>query len=165
MITSLKALLDDWKYGRSIILAFLEELKEEDLTKILPRKKQNTIRLQIEELVWIQQDFLDALDTKKLTFTEEKNLVSVNSLPKDELKNIMQALDANLENALNAFEGSETIDHSGSTWHGGGMKNIHEHISILIGHEQMHIGQIIAFCHAAGIDIPQSIVKKMMLAD
>jgi len=165
MVISLKALLNDWKYGRSIILAFLEELSEEDLTKELPRKKQNTIRLQIEELVWIQRDFLDALSTKKLTFTEEKNLVSVNSLPKHEIKGIMGDLDAKLENILRTSTGNEIIDHSGSTWHGGGMKNIHEHISILLGHEQMHIGQIIGFCHAVGIDIPQSIVTKMMLGD
>jgi len=163
MIPSLKALLDDWKFGRSVVLAFLNELSDDDLMRKLPRKRQNTVRLQIEELVWVQSDFLDALDTGRLIFTHTPT--PVNDLPKHELTNIMTELDLRLEKTLTASNGNEIIDHSGSTWHGGGLKNIHEHISIMLGHEQMHIGQIIAFCHATGIRIPESIVSKMMLAD
>lgn len=35
----------------------------------------------------------------------------------------------------------------------------------MIGHEQMHIGQIVAFCYAVGIRIPDSIIQTMSLDD
>lgn len=35
--------------------------------------------------------------------------------------------------------------------------------SAMIGHEQMHIGQIVAFCYAIGVQIPEKIVNKMAL--
>jgi len=33
----------------------------------------------------------------------------------------------------------------------------------MIGHENMHVGQIIAFCYATGIEIPESISEPMAL--
>ena len=66
-------------------------------------------------------------------------------------------LDENLEKALETFDGAETIN-----WFGE-QKNIHEHISAMIGHEQMHIGQIIAFCYATKIHIPNDITNIMAL--
>ena len=161
METSLKALLDNWKNGRSIVLKFLNELSEDDLVKQLPRKNQNTIRLQMQELLWVQSDFLDAIDTGRIAFTKQE---PVSDLPKHELTHRMTALDMRLENIMNSLTGNETIDYSSTTWHGGGLKNIHEHIAIMIGHEQMHIGQIIAFCYAAGIHIPDGITSRMFLA-
>jgi len=45
----------------------------------------------------------------------------------------------------------------------GEQQNVHQIIAMMTGHEQMHIGQIIAFCYATGIEIPESIVENMAL--
>ncbi|MCL2637804.1 MAG: hypothetical protein FWD48_05470, partial [Oscillospiraceae bacterium] len=63
-----------------------------------------------------------------------------------------------LEAQLEQFTGCEKNVWFGDEW------NIHQHISAMIGHEQMHIGQIIAFCYATGIDIPDNITNTMALS-
>jgi len=154
MIESLKALLADWNETRSIMLGFLEELSDADLDKKLPRKKLNTIRLQAYELTLFQRDIVDSLTTKVVDFGEE---YLYDNLPKQALVEKMAALDAELKKSLKLMDGTEMIDYYGE------QRNIHRIISLLIGHEQMHIGQIIAFCYATGIKVPESISEPMAL--
>jgi len=155
MIASLKALLADWKQTRSITLAFLNELNDADLDKPLPRKKLNTIRLQAYELTLGQKGYVDALTTKAVVFGDEYN--NYLSLPKQTLIKTMTELDAQLEKSLAQLNGTETIEFFGE------QINVHQMISMMTGHEQMHIGQIIAFCYATGIEIPTAITEQMAL--
>ncbi|MCL1862282.1 MAG: DinB family protein [Defluviitaleaceae bacterium] len=155
MIESLKALLADWKDTRSITLAFLNELSDADLDKILPRKKLNTIRLHAYELTLGQRGYVDALTTKTVVFGDEFN--NYLSLPTQTLINTMKELDEKMEKALEIMDGTESIEMFGYKM------NIHRILSMMSGHEQMHIGQIIAFCYATGIEIPTSIVETMAL--
>ena len=153
MIVSLQGQISDWKYGRGIIMGFINELSDSDLDKILPRKKLNTVRQQIEELAIMQGNYVDALASGTISFDWKP----LEDTSKQELIKRLSELDENLENALNAFDGTETIN-----WFGE-QKNIHEHISAMIGHEQMHIGQIVAFCYATGIHIPDCVTATMSL--
>jgi len=155
MIESLKALLADWKETRSITLAFLNELSDADLDKILPRKKLNTIRLQVYELTLGQKGYVDALTTKAVVFGDEYN--NYLSLPAQTLIETMAELDAQLKKSLESMDGTEAIEFFGE------QINVHQMISMMAGHEQMHIGQIIAFCYATGIEIPDSISEPMAL--
>ena len=116
--------------------------------------KLNTIRLQIEELAEIQNHYVNALTTRKIKFDGGS---PVKDKSKQVLTDFMTELDKKLEEILETFDGSETIDWFGEN------KNIHEHISAMIGHEQMHIGQIVAFCYATGINIPDGITSTMAL--
>ena len=154
MIESLKALLSEWKETRSITLGFLEELSDADLDKILPRKKLNTIRLQAYELILFQRDVVNALGTDKLAYEEEYRYVN---MPTQDIIKKMAELDAQLEKALESLNGNEIMDYYGEK------RNVHQIISMFIGHECMHIGQIIAFCYATGIKIPDSITEPMAL--
>ena len=154
MIDSLKALLADWQETRSIILGFLEELNDADLDRKLPRKYLNTIRLQAHELTLFQRDVVNALGTNKLAYEEEYNYVS---MPTQEIISKMNELDSQFEKALEALNGTEMMDYYGE------QRNVHQVISMMIGHENMHIGQIIAFCYAVGIEIPISISEPMAL--
>ena len=54
-------------------------------------------------------------------------------------------------------DGTKTIEWYVSS------KIINEHFSAMNGHEQMHIGPIIAFCYASKIHIPNSIIKETAL--
>lgn len=155
MIESLKAQFNDWKYGRGIVKSFIELLNEFDLDKPFPRKNLNTIRKQCEELIQVQMCYVDALSTKQIEFSYTP--LSDNS--KENLILHMDRLDSLLEEKLEQFDGGEVIIWFGEEW------NIHQHISAMIGHEQMHIGQIIAFCYSCDIRIPESIVNKMALSD
>jgi len=154
MIESLKALLENWKETRSIILGFLEELSDTDLDRKLPRRVLNTIRLQAFELILFQRDIVDSLSTKVVDFGEE---YIYENHPKEVIIERMAELDAKLMSALDGMDGTEIIDYYGQK------QNVHQIIAMLIGHEYMHVGQIIAFCYATGIEIPQSISEPMSL--
>jgi len=155
MIESLKALLADWKETRGITLRFLNELSDADLDKQLPRKVLNTIRLQAYELMLGQNGYVNALTTKTVVFGDE--YLNYESWPKQALVERMTELDAKLEKSLERMDGTEGIGFFGE------QLNVHQIISMMTGHEQMHIGQIIAFCYATGIEIPASIVEHMNL--
>lgn len=155
MIDSLKGQLYDWQYGRNIIKGFINELSEADLDKPFPRKNLNSLRKQCVELIQIQSCYVNALNTRKMQFEYD----SISDTSKLSLLSRMDALDTHLVEYLETFDGSETIDWFGEQW------NIHRHISAMIGHEQMHIGQIVAFCYAVGIQIPEEIKRTMALSD
>jgi len=154
MIKSLEALWASWKETRGITLNFLNDLCDADLDKILPRKKLNTIRLQMYELTLFQRDVVNALGTNQLAYEEE--YVYVN-LPKADIVEKMRELDAKFEKALEALSGNEMMDYYGE------QRNMHQIIAMMIGHEEMHIGQIIAFCYAIGVEIPVSVAEPMAL--
>lgn len=153
MINSLKSQLADWKYGRSIIKCFITALSDADLDKPLPRKGLNTIRKQCEELVQIESCYINALKSGVIDF----NYIPLSDTSKNALIAQMDMLDDENEKLLDKFTGDEKIK-----WFGEAC-NIHQHLSAMIGHEQMHIGQIIAFCYATGIEIPNEITKTMSL--
>ena len=154
MVESLKALLADWQETRNITLAFVNELSDADLDKKLPRKVLNTIRLHVHELLLGQMDFVDSLTSKVFKIEEG---YQYESLPKQTLIDRMAELDAKLEKSLALMDGTEIIEFFDEP------KNVHQFISMMIGHEQMHIGQMIAFCYATGIEIPKSIVEHLNL--
>jgi hypothetical protein len=154
MIESLKALWADWKVTRSVTLGFLEELSDADLDRSLPRKVLNTIRLQAYELTLFQKDVVNALGTDKLVYEEE---YIYENLPTQDIIKRMNELDAQFEKALESLEGAEMMNYYGE------QQNVHQIISMMNGHENMHIGQIIAFCYATGIEIPRSISEPMAL--
>jgi len=154
MIESLKALLASWKETRSVTLGFLEELSDADLDKKLPRKNLNTIRLQAYELTLFQRDIINSLGTSTLAYEEEYNYVN---MPTQGIIERMAELDAQFEKALESLKGTEMMDYYGR------QRNVHQIISMMIGHEEMHIGQIIAFCYATGIEIPAAISEPLAL--
>ena len=154
MIESLKALLAEWKETRGITLEFINKLSDADLDKKLPRKVLNTIRLQVYELTLFQRDVVAALPTTVLRYEDEYRY---ESLPKQALVDRMAELDAKLEKTLELMDGTEVFEYYGE------QRNIHRIISMMTAHEQMHIGQIIAFCYATGIEIPENITEQMAL--
>ena len=155
MIESLKALLADWKETRRVTLGFVNELSDADLDKKLPRKVLNTIRLQAYELTIFQNDIVNSLTTKVVNFDEKD--YRYENLTKQALTGRMAELDSQLEKSLEFMDGTEVLEYFGE------QRNVHQIISMMIGHEQMHIGQIIAFCYATGIEIPKSISEPLAL--
>ncbi|MCL2427249.1 MAG: hypothetical protein FWD05_13050 [Oscillospiraceae bacterium] len=154
MIISLKGQMADWKYARGNTIRFLEQLSEEDLYKQLPRKTFVTIYDQIVEMAWVQRCFLKAIETKTLEGMDWDAPVFDTKI---ELLKQMAQFDARMEQILEKCIGTEEVDWFGHS------KNINEHVSSLQSHEMMHLGQIIAFCHALNINIPLDVTKAMHL--
>jgi len=155
MINSIKAQLEDWKYGRDILKFFVLGLDDSDLDKILPRKNLNTIRKQCEELIQIQNCYVEAINSKSISF----NYYSLSDISKMGLIKKMEELDNKMEKSLEYYTDTETINWFGEKW------LINRHLSALIGHEQMHIGQVIGFCYSSNIEIPKHIKSAMSLSD
>lgn len=153
MIESIHAQLNDWKYGRTIVKIFLQELSDKDLDKKLQRNGLDTIRKQILELLSIQEDYIIGILRKEMIFRP----VNLENIDKNEMLEKMNQLDKNLEDSLKDIRGDEVIQCYGEE------QNIHGHISEMIGHEQMHIGQIVAFYYSNNIEIPNRIVRSMAL--
>jgi len=153
MIDSIQALWNEWQYARNIGLSFLTNVDATDLQKKFPRKKLNTLLAQYNELYEIQQDYVDAIDSKSIQFTG-RNLQLTSAV---ELMSKMKALDEKLEAKLNSLTGSEYVNWFGKEY------NIHQHICAMISHEMMHVGQVVAFCYAVNIVIPSAIVEIMAL--
>jgi len=42
-------------------------------------------------------------------------------------------------------------------------ESVHALIAGLIGHVNMYVGQLVAFCHATGIDIPEDAIESLGL--
>ena len=156
MVDSLKALLAEWQETRYFTLEFINELSDADLDKKLPRKKLNTIRLHAYEVTLFQKDMIESLTTKICHF-DEADYAEYKPLPKQALVERMAELDDALEKALEQIDGTELIEYFGE------QRNIHHIFATMIGHEQMHIGQVIAFCYATGIEIPKNITEMMAL--
>ena len=127
-----------------------------DLDKKLPRKVLNTIRLHAYEVTLFQKDMIESLTTKVCHF-DEADYAEYKSLPKQALIDRMAELDDKLEKSLEHMDGTEMIEYFGEP------RNIHHIFATMIGHEQMHLGQIIAFCYATGIEIPANITEQMAL--
>ena len=154
MKESINALFAEWKETRKTTLNFLTELSESDLDTILPRKVLNTIRLQAYELTLFQRDVINSLGSNVFLFEEEYHYIN---MPTKDIINQMAELDTQLEKALESLDGTEILDYYGDK------QNVHRIIAMMIGHECMHIGQIIAFCYATGIEIPGSVTEPMAL--
>ncbi len=153
MLKSIEALKNEWEYVRGITLCFLEKLSDEDLHKKFPRKELNTILLQCNELYDIQQNYLEAIRTQSMEFVR-RNLYIDSA---EELIEKMRKLDEEMKNQLEILAGEECVSWFGEE------KNIHEHLCAMIDHEMMHVGQIVAFCYAVGIAIPEQVVNVMSL--
>jgi len=154
MVESLKALFAEWQETRTITLRFINELGDADLDKKLPRNVLNTIRLQTYELTLFQRDVVGSLPIKHLEYEE---VYKYENKTKQELVARMAELDEKLAQELAALDGTEIINYYGRP------QNVHQIISMLISHESMHIGQIIAFCYATGIEVPKSVSEPMAL--
>jgi transcriptional regulator with XRE-family HTH domain len=141
--------------GYGILKTFTTKLgRYEETKEKIPRKTLNTIRQQCVELIQVQTCYVNALTTKSIRFDYE----DISDVSKNAMIKLMDELDIKLDKILDNFDGTEKIKWFSDEW------NIHQHISAMIGHEQMHIGQIVAFCYATEIHIPDSITNTMALS-
>ncbi|MCL2438308.1 MAG: hypothetical protein FWE26_02645 [Coriobacteriia bacterium] len=154
MIYSIEALLKTWQYDhRYVILSLINGLSDDELDREFPGKGPGTARLLFVEMAGIQKNYIDALSTKTVQFEK----VPLEDSSKDGIIKRLSALEKELEKALEGLDGTETVDFCGED------ENVHALIAGLIGHVNMYVGQLVAFCHATGIDIPEDAIESLGL--
>ena len=159
MKNSFKGLLEEWKYVRGLTKILIEKLSDDDLDKGLPRNNLNTIRKQCEELLEVQLCYVKALDEGVIKFDGYSDEKLSGNTSKNELLKRCDELDSLLVNKIGELEGNETINWFVEE------KIIYYHLSAMISHESMHVGQIVAFCYSTNIEIPKEIINNMALSN
>ena len=154
MIISLQSQLKIWAYARRNTVHFLEQLSEADLHKKLPRKTFTTIFEQMAEMVWVQKCFMDGIKSGKMDNTDW-------SVPafetKTKLLDFIKATDEKMAELLEKCNGAEEV-----VWNNNS-RNVNEVLSLMLMHETMHLGQVIAFCHSLAVDIPKGVANDLYL--
>ena len=159
MNNSIKGLMEEWSYIRGLTKGLIEKLSDGDLDKELPRNNLNSIRKQCEELLEVEKCYFKALNTGFIKFDGYKDEEFLGNTSKEELLKKYNELDSLLINKLKQFNGNETINWFGEE------KTIYYHLSAMISHESMHIGQIIGFSYSTDIQIPEQIINQMALSN
>lgn len=158
MDKQLEALLGEWGFSRDCSKTFLKELDDVDLDCQLPRKGLDTIRKHLREMLEIQRDYTAAIETSVMRFNDIPDSEIDASQSSEELLAEMHKADAALTAALECSSHNTEVD-----WFGR-KKMLPSHLAALIAHEAMHVGQIIAFCYALDIKIPQPVRKHWALS-
>ncbi len=148
------AVLEEWCFVRESTKAFLRDLDDGDLDRLLPRKGLDTIRKHLREMLELQKDWVTAIDTHVMRFNDIPDSQVDDSQSSAELLADMQEIDAAMERAR-----SDTVVE----WFGQ-KKLLSYHMAGLIAHEAMHVGQIIAFCYALDMKIPEQVRKHWALS-
>ena len=157
MNNTIKQLYNDYQFARSNNLAYLKSLSETDLQKQLARPGLNTFTKHFEELLDFELDIIEAIQTGTMAFTNSKDVNEYKGETKkvDLLEKLTQA-DKELLSVLNKANDDLEIH-----WNYVNIdKSLVEHISFLISHETLHLGQFIAFSYTEDFKIP-SLVKNM----
>lgn len=152
-----ESLLSEWEFTRSCTKAFINGLSDEELDRRLPRKGLDTFRKHFQEMIEVQRDYVAAIDSRVMQFSGKPDAELDGLSSKEKLLADMAEADASLHSAL------EGAGDSYVQWFGE-KRLLPYHIAVIISHESMHIGQIIAFCYALDIDIPHYVVENWALS-
>lgn len=158
MEKQVKGLLEQWESIRENSLSFIENLTDDELNKKLPRKGLDTIRKHLTEMAEVEKDYVHAVESSVMDFNGPADSDISGNTSKSDLTNMMKEIDEELAKVLEKTNVDKEI-----VWFGE-KKSIAYHLSGLIAHEALHVGQIIAFCYELNIEIPADIVEAWALS-
>lgn len=158
MFKHYQALLSEWEFVRRCSREFIGHLSDAELDRKLPRKGLDTFRKHFQEMSGVQQDYIAAIKSGKVSFTGGPDDHLSGDWTKEQLLAAMDAADASLAKVLADAGEEDTIDWFGEK------RMLASHLAALISHEMLHIGQIVAFCYALGIDIPEFVREQWALS-
>lgn len=153
-----EALLSEWEFTRSCTKAFINGLGDEEMDRKLPRKGLDTFRKHFEEMIEVQEAYVAAIGSGVMEFSDKPDSELDGLSSKEELLAGMAAADEHLRSALENAGKDSYVQWFGEE------RLLPYHIAVIISHESMHIGQIIAFCYALDIEIPGYVVENWALS-
>lgn len=154
-----KKLAEDWAFIRGNTTAFIEALTDEQLKAIFPRPGLNSYLKHFQEMVDVQESYLDACESGEMAFDKVKeNDGYDNDVTRESLLERMRLQDSRVEKLL-----SEKSDAM-VAWDENDKKTISAQVRNLCMHEALHIGQLVAFSYVLGVKIPDSVVEAWALS-
>jgi len=154
----LESLLEMWKLNRSFTQDILKEVSPELLKKDLPRPGLNTILKHIEEMLSVEECYVQAMSTGVMDWSNFPDTFSfLGTSDPSELLRKMDAAADRLTSIVLKGEYQKFVK-----WEDESM-SIEIHMTNLITHEILHHGQFIAFMYVAGIPIPESLAANWAL--
>ena len=149
--------LIEWEFARKNTIEFINYLSEEELDLELPRKGLNTFRKHFQEMLAVQEAYIDGIKTGKMEFNiADDKYYSINS--KEELIKKLTIIDIEMKNVIaNKKFNYEVI------WGDGEFKTIASHMCALTTHEIFHIGQLVAFLFVLKLPIPEHLADVWIL--
>ncbi len=158
MNANIASALADWEFIRQNSTEFIKTLGDEGLKKELPRPGLNTYCKHFQEMISVQTCYVRAVETGKMDFDGVGDNDSFDGMDSvDSLLSKMKIEDEKFKNALSKVEADMTIDWSITDEE---PKILSSHIANISIHETLHIGQLVAFSYATGVDIPE-FIKEM----
>lgn len=159
MTKGIKAILGEWEFARMCTKDFLQSLNDENLKKKLIRPELDTFIKHFEEMINVQEAYVNAIKNGKMTFnTMLGNDEFVGKKTREQLIKEMDQLDEELKKAVENIQDDFEVEWEGES------KTIASHICALCTHELFHIGQLVAFCYVEGIKIPGDIMESWALS-
>lgn len=153
-------LLQDWADARWNTTEFIKGLGDEGLNAKLPRPGLDTFCKHFQEMIDAEEAYTKAIKRGRVVFDD---MGGNDDYPGDEgaesLLSRMKKADTALQKAArSALDGTE-VD-----WPGLGPKTVHSLIVNLVSHEMFHVGQLVAFCYATGVRLPEALVGSWFLS-
>lgn len=137
-----------WNFTRSLSLDLLDSLDDESLL-FSPGANLGDFWKQFRHLGRVQENYVDALRTQKLVFGPQGCHYS-GDVSKASLVTYLQTLDHQLQHELHNLNWEDRID-----WFGEQV-DVFEHLSRMVGHENLHHGQFIVYMRLLDRKFPHS---------
>lgn len=156
----LENLLSDWGDVRWNTTEFVKALGDKGLKKKLPRAGLNTFCKHFQEMIEAEEAYVKAIKLGTMNFDDMRGN---DDYPGDEsaedLLARMKKVDAALRSAVRSAPEGASIE-----WPGLGPKTVGSLLVNLVSHEMFHVGQLIAFCYATGVALPESLASAWFLS-
>ncbi|MDF2519379.1 MAG: hypothetical protein K0R84_7 [Clostridia bacterium] len=155
MTKEITGALKEWQFARLNTIEFIKSIGNEGLREELPRLGLDTFCKHFQEMINVQQAYVDAIRTGVMSFENvQENDAFDGNASVEELINEMETLDSELEQLIADTDYSFEI-----IWDEGERKTISNHLCALSTHEIFHIGQLVGFCYACGFNLPEAIIE------
>lgn len=142
-----KALLEQWKATRKLLLDVLEIIPEQDLGFTVGQN-MGTLGKQYRHMGDVQLCYNEAIRTGRINFSHYRRDYSLET-SKEGLAQFLRDADASMFRLIEEKPDAR-IDWFGQEW------DLNSHIQALIGHEILHQGQMVVYIRTLGLKFPES---------
>ena len=143
--------LGDWEYSRKDTIKFIETVPEDKLG-FSPHKDWGSIGRQLRHMADVQECYIKAIDTKKVTFQNKRKDYSMET-DKQKLIDYMKKLDKQLKEKIKKLSENDLLTKV--DWEEVGNPSIAVMLNYMKDHEIYHQGILQVYASLAGFQTPR----------
>ena len=141
----------DWEYSRKDTIKFIETVPEDKLG-FSPHKDWGSIGRQLRHMADVQECYIKAIDTKKVTFQNKRKDFSMET-DKQKLIDYMKKLDKQLKEKIKKLSENDLLTKV--DWEEVGNPSIAVMLNYMKDHEIYHQGILQVYASLAGFPTPR----------